>query len=221
MISNPISYPVDAKVLEMLGFFKDKLRMEVTSFDGKPFLTPSQFGQLSYKTRINGSQKVLPVVEKNHSNQRSKRRVSRRKPTKRSVKPTLDKRNYNEIETQECLEALQKKVKIEDKAETTSTQEGEISDVGRHCQESASQSQMTILADNLKIKRILRVVFDKEKGDLLFKVEGHSSSSRKALSTQTKEEILKHDPRLLLYFYENHLEFPHVPEFKPEKLKKL
>jgi len=37
----------------------------------------------------------------------------------------------------------------------------------------------------------------------------------------TREEILKHDPRWILYFYENHLQFVNSPEFSPETMKRV
>jgi len=66
-------------------------------------------------------------------------------------------------------------------------------------------------------------VFCKEKDKrLYFKMDYLQEPIKEVQSAVfSREEIMEHDPRWVLYFYENHLEFPEYPEFRPEMLKRI
>jgi len=218
--TNPKSFPVDSNVLAMFGIFKQQSLMEITSFDGKPFLTPAQFGYLSYH-------QLYCLKEKQDENESpEKKGISDRveeicKKNGRTKKGKLKENESDlDIETQN-LEKIHKKVKVEDRMLSPSTQEEETSDFARRTKEIPLMTPEVAPKENpKKLRRIVRTDYNKDSQKLIFKVQS-LLTTEKETSELTREEVLKEDPTMLLYFYENHLEFSKTPQFKPEKLKKI
>lgn len=82
------------------------------------------------------------------------------------------------------------------------------------------------LNKNLKDRKILQVASKKEdtkyKTDqLVFKVECDIQQNDKEVRYMGREEIIKEDPMLLVYFYESHLQFAKAKDFCSASLKKL
>ena len=76
------------------------------------------------------------------------------------------------------------------------------------------------MTNNLQSKKVIEVVFNSEVQQVLLKVECSTMDSKKLdIQYRTKDEILKEDPKLLLYFYESHLQFKRRPNFQANKLK--
>ncbi len=73
-----------------------------------------------------------------------------------------------------------------------------------------------------KLCTSMSLFYGKNSSEILFKFEYYEENMDE-LQTKvfTREEILQHDPRWILYFYENHLQFSKTPNFKPERLKRI
>lgn len=71
------------------------------------------------------------------------------------------------------------------------------------------------------MKRISQVAFDREKKQLVYHIDTQTKDKMMNQVRRTRQEVLKEDPMLLLYFYERHLQFLSTPQFNPEKLVKL
>ena len=216
--SNPISFPVDVNILAMFGILKPQTTMEITSFDGKPFLTPPQFGYLSY-------QQQYGLKEKNSENTPSEQKLVTKRVDELCKKGGRERRkrskeNMSEIDFQlQAFEKIQKKVKKEDKVLSPSTQEEDLSDRNTHS--TPLQTPVNLPKEiKKKLRRIIRTDYNEKLQMLVYKIESLSANEKESFEF-TREEILEEDPKILLYFYENHLEFSKTPQFKPEKLKKL
>ena len=70
-------------------------------------------------------------------------------------------------------------------------------------------------------KKIIKAVFNHEREKVLFKVENKIGPNIFELKSQTREEILKEDPLLLVYFYEKYLWFSKTKGFDSKTLKPL
>ena len=82
------------------------------------------------------------------------------------------------------------------------------------------------LNKHLKDRKILQVASKKEDtkyntDQLVFKVECDIQQNNKEVRFMDREEILKEDPMLLVYFYESHLQFAKAKDFCSATLKKL
>ena len=68
---------------------------------------------------------------------------------------------------------------------------------------------------NVRPKKVTEAVFDSELQNVLLKVETRTKNRKEEdLEYLTREELLEEDPKLLLYFYESHLQFKRKPSFQ-------
>lgn len=89
-----------------------------------------------------------------------------------------------------------------------------------------NNKNMENLNKHLKDRRILQVASKKEDTkykteELVFKVECDIPQSSNEVRYMDREEIIKEDPMLLVYFYESHLQFAKAKDFCSASLKKL
>jgi len=143
------------------------------------------------------------------------------------------------------FEKISKKVKIQKDSQkqlsTPTTFSQELSENGSEINEMNCDSDSSVYSKEslLKISHIKKIqdlentnqrktctnitfFYGKDNQEKLFKFEfyEHGISESKSI-VFTKEQILQHDPRWILYFYENHLQFVCSPEFKPERMKRI
>ena len=69
-------------------------------------------------------------------------------------------------------------------------------------------------------KRIVEISYNKD-GNIMYHIGYDGDCKNKQLVCYTREEVIKEDPRLLMYFYENHIQFKNQPNFSSKKLIKL
>ena len=71
--------------------------------------------------------------------------------------------------------------------------------------------------------RIIKAEYDENISDVIFTIEWkmNEKTFRPTTSNITREELLKYDPLLLLYFYEKHLEFSMYPDFTNNELDRI
>lgn len=75
---------------------------------------------------------------------------------------------------------------------------------------------------NVKLWKNINVFYDENTVQLCFKVEFVlDGESETRVMVLTRQEMIEYNPQILLYFYENHLQFPSIPEFNPEMLQRV
>ena len=73
-----------------------------------------------------------------------------------------------------------------------------------------------------RVKKVLEILFDSKKQEIMVKVESCIKDSKeRSIEYLTRRELVEEDPKLLLYFYERHLEFRQMPEFQTSDLQNL
>ena len=104
-----------------------------------------------------------------------------------------------------------------------STGNAEITKVGKKMKKTRTRTKFGKRAKkSMKQKRIkrgvrvLKTFYDENRGDLIFKLE------RDGRVTEEKRfDLVQTDPKVVLYFYERHLEFNKITDFNPAILDKL
>ena len=87
-------------------------------------------------------------------------------------------------------------------------------------EKSQKHKKSAKVAKKSQPKKIIDAVFNSEMQEVLFKVECCAADSNKTeINYLAKDEVIETDPRLLLYFYESHLQFKRTPDFQACKLK--
>jgi len=203
---------------------------ETTSIDGKPLLTPFQFLSLA-----------------NHQERTSPKSLEAKNPKKNiSDKPkiienhilelpTKNKENENKNDLEEVTEVITKKIKQDPSPIPKQKGANEKSVICISPQKTAPQ-EMQIEAEAVdgknilqekhivnkkqrKLNKVVKVVSSKQ-GDLVFGVKRQAEKAETD-EVLTREEILKEDPLLLVYYYEKHLLFDNTSDFDPANLIKI
>jgi len=230
----PFGRPVSLFEHFMLDFFtKAPTTWETTSYDGKPFLTPTQFLDLSSQ-----QDKRVPAQISNKTTPKSK------KPLKKNSKQLNNKYDANILNDDESdveiIEVIQKKVKTNTSAQIIN----QINDKQKaggssiiclspssiynsnktkkcHVETKSENSVMTNDSNASKrLKCIVKTIYEKG-GELKFAVKCEQGSDKKEITIMmTREEIVSQAPMLLVYYYEKHLEFDQVKGFDPLSLEK-
>lgn len=239
-----LSAPLNMDVIEALKKLKDRFPIETTSFDGRPFLIPTELGLFSSESNplkempaLNSSKKAKLEKLGKHQLKKKERALSVLK-TKKSTKKGLELGNAQNYDN------ITKKVKTDETMSNSSTQCGDtgeengkrkslpISPSGEQFPKktlekssterfAAPQEKERVDISVVKKKRIVEAAFDEAQQNLIFKVECELSNKQGKCENFTRDEILSHDPKLLLYFYENHIQFTKTPRFRPEGMRKL
>jgi len=184
---------------------------ETTSADGKPLLTPSQFFSLA--SQLDKSPKNKP--EDKTSKQTIQKKFATKNPATKnpaiidvdsSEQPHKNKENEHNDDL-EVIEPLTKKIKP---------------DTSSPSQPKETTPKNPEVVDEQKKKKLNKVVkvISSKRGELLFGVTRQSENTETD-EVLTREEILKEDPMLLVYYYEKHLLFDNVLNFDPAKLTKI
>ena len=218
----------------------NNLQVQTTSFDGRPLLTPSQFHHLFLQDFPHqDNQSELKDPRDQDSSRHSTNKHKKSKKTSRSD-PSVKEIDYlsqrREILRQDSdldkLENIEKRVKSEDSLSDPSTDYENLSEtdvlssspsvVDQAPAEEQLIDQQQETRDLPSDEKVVKAVFDYESEQVMFHIQTAGEDSGTNSSTKlARDEVLEKDPRLLLYFYESHLQFAKQGEFNPSKLKKV
>ena len=84
-----------------------------------------------------------------------------------------------------------------------------------------NEPELIIIDEERKLKNVVQTAFNSNTGDLTFKVEYETESKRDGYAVLSREDLLKEDPKLLVYFYEKCLKFHKSSGFSSEDLEKI
>jgi len=215
-----------------LSVFNDFLRRpsaETTSFDGKPFLTPAQFGFLSLiipptLPKMIESYELDPNILKcNHSFLPHKQQMRNVREGRNNIAKNF---NSNKRSYEEFIRSNKKNIETEDDVISIKSSDSEdelntqcpatIITKGSNISDQNNKKKLSKMLDNnqtvyLNIQKeemnIVSIWFDPNKKTFMYKVECKFNDQVKRHRYLTRQEILKEDPMLLIYFYEKHIEF--------------
>jgi len=187
--------------------------IETTSADGKPLLTPSQFFSLA----SHHDKSPRNNLEGKTSKQTIQKKFATKNPNQTTVidvesceVPKKNKENEHNDDL-EVIEPLTKKIK----PNTSSPPAGK-----GNIEKSAKNLEVIDEQKKRKLNKVVKVISSK-RGELLFGVTRQLENAAETDEVLTREEILKEDPMLLVYYYEKHLLFDNVMDFDPAKLTKI
>jgi len=231
----------------IIGSVLQSTQVETTSFDGKPFLTPTEYGVLFTIEKI-GTNPFGDITNLNNANY-IKRIEAENSLSKRPFSALGYNQNtvanvYNE--NGQDFDVIQKKQKINPDHKRLFVEENDYSSdrVSDATTPSTLRKSSSILSSDLfsdqfsrdsytetdegsfskgdRPEKITQYFYDLKSHDLVFEIEWKSKGKKtyRKNSLVTREELLKHDPLFLLYFYEGRLEFTKHPNFDCKKLKK-
>lgn len=239
-----LTAPLNMDVLSALKKLKDRFPIETTSFDGRPFLIPTELGLFSTDKHSIKGMSALSNSKKAKLEKISKRQQKKKEGNSSNQKLKKSTKKLLELTNVQNYDQIAKKVKPDETMSNSSTQceDGveengkrkglsisptleqfprQASDKGLNEQFVAPQDKERVDFSVGRKKRILEAAFDEAQQNLIFKVECELSNKQGKCENLTRDEILSQDPKLLLYFYENHIQFAKTPGFKPEGLRKL
>ena len=181
----------------------------------------------------------------------SKEAVDKIVPSALQTKPTQERKKKKKNATKQTapvdrshhskdLEAIHKKVKHDTDQSINLCDSTAADYVQQGCTPSSAAS--TVISDSfvnqrptskldkeliapqktelMPTKRIIEISYNKD-GNIVYHIGYDGDSKNKQLGCYTREEVIKQDPRLLMYFYENHIQFKNQPNFSSKKLIKL
>ena len=187
--------------------------IETTSADGKPLLTPSQFFSLASHPDKSPRNSLQDKISK----QTIQKKFATKSPNQTTVidvesceAPHKNKENEHNDDL-EVIEPLTKKIK-------PNTSSSPCAGKG-NTEKSAKKSEVADEQKKKKLNKVVKVISSK-RGELLFGVTRQAENAETD-EVLTREEILKEDPMLLVYYYEKHLLFDNVMDFDPAKLTKI
>ena len=230
-MTSSIGFPTKPSADFMLGLSRQSSLMESALFDGKVFLD-SQTGSFLPLGGLQSPQTELSVSEgTNDVQQGGKPRKGRQNKGQYSgAQVPKDQRELRESDSFLAeLQRVHKKIKNQDTVSNSSTQYEETSEEPSTCQPVAnlkSSSTSEIESVN-KVKptsgqkKIVQMCFDEISEGYVYKVEAEPGQCSSKVLLLTRDEVIKEDPKILLYFYENHIEFSQTAHFQAEKLKRL
>ena len=239
----PFDRPVSLFEHFMLDFFtKAPTTWETTSYDGRPFLTPNQFLNLSHQQErrlpLGNLSTVTPKTNRTSKNNTQK--LNNKAQTNR-----LNKNQKDDDSDVEIIEVITKKVKTNNGTPTPNpinkipetskpsficlspslpVKNKEIILDGAKKVQTETKSETSARTNDTsvskKLKSIVKTIYE-EGGNLRFVVKCEQEFDKKEVTViMTREEIVSQDPMLLVYYYEKYLEFDQVPGFDPITLEK-
>jgi hypothetical protein len=126
---------------------------------------------------------------------------------------SLDLEDHRQEGNQEDNSGCTKETSIASTRESVNSQEKD-NELNREIELKAKK--------NVKLWKNINVFYDESTVQLCFKVEFVlDGESETRVMVLMRQEMIEYNPQILLYFYENHLHFPSIPEFNPEMLKKV
>ena len=199
-----------------------------TSIDGKPFMTPNEFEILMTKEKSNGithtALKELSELNKEENGQASQATTSSHPSTaENSNKRTTDENSYLFQSEEESLEK-RKKVKKERKSNSRQNSSSKVKAKNEKSHKKTIVKSVKNTKTMLKKthqKKISGLQYDKVKKDLMFEIQGYGETNSNRGVIFSRKELVEKDPLLLLYFYEQCLEFSKDPDFESKNLIKL
>jgi len=227
-MTSSIVFPPKSSADFMLGLSRQSSLMESPLFDGKAFLD-SQAGSFLPLGVLQSPQTELSVSEGisdvQHGGKSKKAKQSKtQSPNTQALK---EKRESDSFLAE--LHRVHKKIKTQDTVSNSSTQYDETSE-----EHSSSQGSVSLKLNSTSEiesvnkmkptpgpKKIVQMCFDEISEGYVYKVEAEPSQGSSKLQVLTREEVVREDPKILLYFYENHIQFSQTAHFQAEKLKKL
>jgi len=227
-MTSSIVFPPKPSADFMLGLSRQSSLMESPLFDGKAFLD-SQAGSFLPLGVLQSPQTELSISEGTSDVQQGgkSKKARQNKGQSSNAQALKDKRESDSFLAE--LQRVHKKVKTQDTVSNSSTQYDEASEEHFSSQGSVSlKSNSTSEIESVNkmkptagSKKIVQMCFDEISEGYVYKVEAEANSSSSKLLLLTREEVIKEDPKILLYFYENHIQFSQTAHFQAEKLKKL
>ena len=214
-----------------LKSFKNIFEVRTTSFDGRPLLTPSEFRCLFFQSQ--------PKNVKSQRNRDSLNTPQYKMFTERTQSQLIAKNTRHSSKESKIIrqnpdldefENIQKRIKSEDSSSNPSTDCDSISEthpsspnLSTICQTSEkelTEPQTKTGLPTLVNENIVKAVFDCDSEQIKFCIQQGNESSGNTYTSLTRDEVLQRDPKLLLYFYESHLQFTKRTEFNPRELRK-
>ena len=215
-----------------LKSFQNIFEVRTTSFDGRPLLTPSEFRCLFFQ---NQPKNVKSQRNRDSLNMAKYKMFTECTQSQMEVKNTHHSSKESKIIRQNSdldeFENIQKRIKSEDSSSNPSTDCENISEthpsspnLSATCQPSEkelTEPQTKTALPTLACESVVNAVFDYDSEQIKFCIQQAGRSSENVHMRLTRNEVLQRDPRLLLYFYESHLQFTKRAEFNPSKLRKV
>lgn len=209
---------------------------QTTSLDGRPFVTPEQFGSLMIKERQGSLNKTFnalaiqnqlrykamlnktaldPFWLKSELAKRPSQGIDDDYNVYKKLKGTSD--NLEIISLEDDVDYLKQDYKSNEKGE--SYQEIQTSPIKTICK----TTQPTKQSHKRFVKKIYGVQYEESQQDLIFKVDLHpEDEGNLSLEARlSRKDLIERDPLSLLYFYEQQLQFSNTPEFNPQNLIKF
>ena len=219
---------------------KNSFQVQTTSFDGRPLLTPSEFRHLFLQDLSSNHQSKSKPRRDQGSFQRNKHKkyhsASQSNLRVKDIDYSSQRRELLRPDSDlDKLENVEKRIKCEDSSSDPSTNYDNLSETNvlssspsvvnhRNVDKAIEQKltdQQQEIPDFLNDGNIVKAVFNYDSEQTIFHIQRTSESFGINSTRLTRDEVLEKDPRLLLYFYESHLQFIKRGEFNPSKLKKV
>ena len=219
-------FPAKSGAEMMLGMSRQNTLLEIPLFEGRSFLDSQRSGFLPVRGPQNSQAESSSPKDPRGVPETGKAQSLKENRLLYQESQVLNsKRGARESDSFLAeLEKVQKKIKNQDSISNSSTQYEDPSD---ELQASTSlKSRSVSEPEPISIgnrphgqKKIVQMCFDEITENYVYKVETDTNSAK--LLLLTREEVIKEDPKILLYFYENHIQFSQTAHFRAEKLRKL
>ena len=213
-----------------LKSFSNVFQVQTTSFDGRPLLTPSEFRCLFMQDQLQKQQKSFKSQRnRDSSHKRSTECSESRLEAKNTDYSSEDLKTTRQNSDLDEFENIRKRVKSEDSSSNPSTNCENLSmadpcspNLSSICETSEQEliqpeENILILPEN---ENIVKAVFDYDSEQIKFHIQQAGENSEDTHMRLTRDEVLERDPKLLLYFYESHLQFAKRADFDVTKLRK-
>jgi len=219
-------FPAKPGAEMMLGMSRQDTSLETPLFEGRSFLGSQRSGFLPVRGLQNSQ--AESSSSKHPRNVLETGKIQNLKENKllyQESQALNSKRGARESDSFLAeLEKVQKKIKNQDSISNSSTQ---YEDPSEELQASTSlKSRSVSELEPMSIdkrthgqRKIVQMCFDEITENYVYKVETDPNSAK--LLILTRDEVIKEDPKILLYFYENHIQFSQSAHFQAEKLRKL
>jgi len=165
---------------------------------------------------VKRKEKVLKYLEPNEKYIKTLRKSSVSYPIDNSSLTLKDAvahcADSSDVETLSSYKEKEKEIRIIDDDETVEEEKSPI-EVEKPLTEEKKPKE--------KLRQVMKTWYDPERKSLMFKVECENSGSDENFIIITREELITRSPNLLLYFYENHVQFTHSDDFKAGKMTRV
>ena len=217
-----------------LKSFSNIFQVQTTSFDGRPLLTPSEFRCLFMQDQLQKQPKSVKSQRNRDSSHKTQHKSSAecsesRLEAKNTEYSSEDLKTTRQNSDLDEFENIHKRVKSEDSSSNPSTNcenlsmadpcSPNLSSICETPEQELIQPEENILTlpEN---ENIVKAVFDYDSEQIKFHVQQAGENSEDTHMRLTRDEVLERDPKLLLYFYESHLQFAKRADFDVTKLRK-